>query len=508
MRRMRFLWLGVFALLILGAFAYTSAQQRDVTCPRLIEEALGAIGDNCAGLGRNSACYGFHNVNATFSETTAADFFTEPSDRADLVTVKNIGTTPMDTASQQWGIALLSLQANLPDTLPGQNTIFMLLGDTEIENAVQPEKVFQGGATVDVTTRAAAGLFYRPDASDEIVSAIPVNTTLPADARTEDSAWVRVVFEDVPGWVTREVLTAPDDLDPLPVMAPDMQSPMQSFYLRTGISGTECTEAPDSLVVQGPQSLMVDINVNGADIRLGSTIALRLVPLDPTLAALFEALYGDISNVVFLMELVVIDGEAILDPNTEDELIVPEGYRTVRCLSDENNLGLDGLDNDREVFPACPWLTPDLWRESDYELYDALEGLRLNYRIRMPEPPQPTATPSPTNTPRPYVPPPATLTPTNTATATNTQIVEQENTLTPTNTATATATATNTEIIEETGEVFFTDTPTSTNTPTDVPTSTPTDTPKPTDTPTDAPTSTPTDTPKPTDTPTNIPQID
>lgn len=412
MRKLRLYSLVVFALVITGAFVVTRAQEQTTSCPALIEQALGAIGDNCGGLGRNSACYGFQYVNATFTETTAPEFFTQPSDRAGLVTLKSIGTTPLDTLLDQWGIALMSLQANLPDTLPGQNTVFMLLGDTEVENAVAPADVFAGGAVVDVTTRVAAGLFYRPDASDNVIGAIPANVTLTADARTEDSLWLRIVYDGVPGWVTQPVLIPQGDIDTLPVMEPSMQSPMQSFYLRTGITGTTCTEAPDSLVVQGPTGLTVDINANGADIRLGSTIALRILPLDPELAAQLTALYGDISNVVFLLEIDVIDGQAILNHGTDEEVVVPEGYRTVRCLNDPDSLGLDGVDNDRSVFPACPWLQPERWRPEDYALYDVLDGVQLNYTIHMPVPATLTPTPTQTFTPRPYVPPPATAVPT------------------------------------------------------------------------------------------------
>lgn len=505
MRPLRIFSLAAFALVIVGAFVYSTAQEQGASCPALIEEALGAIGDNCGGLGRNSACYGFQHVEATFTETTAPEFFSQPSDRTDLVTLKAIGTTPLDTTLEQWGIALLSLQANLPDTLPGQNTVFMLLGDTEVENAVSPEDIFQGGEVVEVTTRAAAGLFYRPDATDNVIGAIPVNTTLPADAITPDGAWLRVLFGEIPGWVTRQVLTEQGDVSALAVMQPDTQSPMQTFYLRTGITGTECTEAPDSLVVQGPTNLTVDINVNGADIRLGSTIALRLLPLNDELAALFASLYGDINDVAFLMELDVIDGEAILDHGTDDEIIVPEGYRTVRCLSTPDNLGLDGVDNDREVFNACPWLTPSRWRPEDFELYDVLDGTRLNYTIHMPDPSTPTPTAGATRTPRPYVPPPATRTPTSTPTFTATST-----TLPPRSTNTATATST-----VLTGDPTFTSTSTATSDPTATSTATPTNTLAPTNTATATntdtpiPTSTPTntDTPIPTATPTETPTI-
>ena len=160
--------------IILGAFGALNAAQVDVTCPPLIEKALHSIGNNCQGLDRNSACYGFNDVKATFLDSTAPDFFSQPSDRAKLVTLKNIGTSPLDTAFQKWGIALLSVQANLPDTLPGQNTVFMLLGDTQVENAVKPDAAFVGGVMANVTTQMDAAQFYLPDTSQRIVGTIPI----------------------------------------------------------------------------------------------------------------------------------------------------------------------------------------------------------------------------------------------------------------------------------------------------------------------------------------------
>ncbi len=495
----RILWVIVFTAIMLGVFVYANAQQPHATCPALIEQALTSMGNNCSSLDRNSACYGYRDVNATFSQATAPEFFSQPSDRAELITLQNIGTSPMDTAAETWGIALMSVQANLPDTLPGQNAVFMLLGNTQVENAVQPDNAATAGAAtpLEVTTSMAAGLFYRAVTSDTIVSAIPAQAALSADAITAGGDWVRVVFDGKPGWVTRAVLTPDDAIDALPVVNPDAQTPMQAFYLRTGITGTECSQAPDSLVVQGPQDLQIDLTVNGADMRLGSTVALRLIPLSDDLAARFAPYYSDISKVSALMELDVIDGHAVLNPNTPDEVTVPEGFWTVRCLSDPENLGLDGVNNDRQVLDGCPWLPPEQWRPSDYSSYQALQGVSLNYPIHMPLPPTPTYTPSP----RPVILPTHTPTPEDEFTPTYTPTVSD----TPEITDTVTATITDTPTYTDTA--MMTDTLTYTPTDTPAPTDTATDTPAPTDTPSNTPTDTPlpTSTPSPTDTPFIIP---
>ncbi len=497
------LWLVMVPFVLLGIVAYSQAQQVDNTCPALIERALGSIGDNCGGLSRNLACYGFEDVLASFSDETPSDAFAVPSDRVGLTTLRNIGTSPMDTALEKWGIALLSVQANLPDTLPGQNAVFMLLGDTEVENAVPPEAAFTSGPVITVTTRVATGLFHLPAPDEEIVRAVDADEALSADAVSEDGQWVRVLAGNRFGWVSRQVLVEQPEIDTLAVITPETRTPMQAFYLRTNITGTGCTEAPESLIVQGPQSLLVDIDVNGAEIRLGSTIALRVVELTPELRAWFAPLYNGIDQITRLLEVIVIDGRAVLDPGTPEETIVETGYRTFRCLSETENLGVDGVDNDREVVAGCPWLTPIRWRDVDFGNDLVLEGVTLNYPIRLPweatptpavtQTPTHTATHTPTRTPTRRIVILPTRTPTTSPTPTQTNTVIPHDPLTSTPTPTPTklfdGTEESTEIVEPSDTWTATWTPTST--PTDTPSFTPTSTP--TDTPSFTPTSTPTE---------------
>src|SRR4051794_30129175 len=90
------------------------------SCPTLVKQALEAVGNNCGGLGRNSACYGFNRVNATFSEDVNEGFFSKPSDQTNLRSLQSIDTAPLNDAIQEWGVAVMSVQANVPNSLPGQ----------------------------------------------------------------------------------------------------------------------------------------------------------------------------------------------------------------------------------------------------------------------------------------------------------------------------------------------------------------------------------------------------
>src|SRR5215813_7987730 len=97
------------------------------SCPALVEQALQDLGDNCGGLGRNSACYGFNRVSALFNQDVTDTFFSKPADVSDLKIMQSIETAPLDTILNQWGVAVLSVQANIPNTIPGQAARFILL---------------------------------------------------------------------------------------------------------------------------------------------------------------------------------------------------------------------------------------------------------------------------------------------------------------------------------------------------------------------------------------------
>ncbi len=408
MTRLRY-WLpvAVFTLLILGISLRTTEAQINVeTCPTIIEDALNAVGNNCGGLDRNSACYGNNLVEASFTEAIGNDFFSRPADRSPISSISTISTTPLETALGEWGIALLSIQANLPDTLPGQNAVFMLLGETELENAVDPQDTYIPGAIISVMPSMGVDLRYQPDLNAEIVGNIAGGTTVSADAITADGEWLRVTVGENFGWVLTSMVTTADDLATLGVMGPNTRTPMQAFYFRNNISGTDCTKAPDALVVQGPQNLTIDINIAGADIRMGSTALFRIIPIDSVLLGILRQLYGEDIQVGSLLQVIAIDGQVYINPDSPDEQLIEPGWTTTRCLSLPENLGLDGQINDGEVFAGCPWGDQRALTPEELELFRALDGFGdgiLNYGLEIPGLPEASPTPTTTATRVPQV---------------------------------------------------------------------------------------------------------
>jgi hypothetical protein len=256
------------SLLLLGMSALQA--QTSETCPAPVIDAVHAIGTMCDNLDRNSACYGSDHVDATFSQPFDASTFDQPSDRAALDLFQSIVTAPLNASTGQWGAAVLKLQANIPNTLPGQVVTLLLLGDTQVQNVADP-------------------------------------TT---------------------------------------------QTPMQAFNFVTGIALSCAQVPPSSLVLQGPRGMVVDLTINGARVRLGSTAVLRM---DGGRA-----------------EFTTLDGRVVVD----DDVVISKGFWASAELDD------DGL------------IVEDSWSEAELmdndelsflETFDELPDEVFEYELDVPE---------------------------------------------------------------------------------------------------------------------------
>jgi hypothetical protein len=108
---------------------------QDTTCSNLVEAALAAADKACAETGRNQACYGNLSLTAE-AQPGAADFtFNQVGDIVKVADLQTLRLNPLDEQTGDWGVALMQLQANLPDTIPGQNVTFLLFGDVELTAA-------------------------------------------------------------------------------------------------------------------------------------------------------------------------------------------------------------------------------------------------------------------------------------------------------------------------------------------------------------------------------------
>lgn len=130
-------------VLIVVVLAFTTVQAQtatpDATCGAMVNQAMTDVENVCGSTGRNQACYGYVSLEATPRDGAANFEFTHQGDLANVADMQSVKLEPLDSDNNVWGVLLMKLQASLPDTLPGQNVTFLLFGDVEIQNAVDPQ---------------------------------------------------------------------------------------------------------------------------------------------------------------------------------------------------------------------------------------------------------------------------------------------------------------------------------------------------------------------------------
>jgi uncharacterized protein YraI len=254
-----------------------------VSCSVLVDRAIIEVSTNCEGTERNQACYGNMQLLAEPRENADPFVFASPGDLIGVETIGRLEVSSMDVETSVWGVALLKLQANLPDTLPGQNVTVLVLGDVKMENA--------GGESaaqiVPIVALSNVNIRSGPGTSFSRVGALQSGQSIQADGQLIDGSWVRVQLEDGnKGWiyatyVVAEIGFALDGLNFVSEQGgSDQYAPMQAFYFSAGIGQPQCSEAPENgIMIQTPSGVgQVSLRVNDVNISLGSTAFLRAQP--------------------------------------------------------------------------------------------------------------------------------------------------------------------------------------------------------------------------------------
>lgn len=124
------LFLSLMILIFLSVIVVAQTDK----CPAIVLEALTSTDNSCVELGRNQACYGNGDLKATAQDNVSDFAFEQIGDQEDLQSIKSLQLSPMDTVAETWGVAMLKVQANIPDTIPGQNVTFLMFGDVAIDS--------------------------------------------------------------------------------------------------------------------------------------------------------------------------------------------------------------------------------------------------------------------------------------------------------------------------------------------------------------------------------------
>jgi hypothetical protein len=343
LNRHRFVWLLLFIGLSTGI-----ALAQDAACPDLVQTALDYIDAQCSGIERNQACYGNLQIEAV-PQTGVTDFkFDTPGDIETIASIGSLNLSGMLTPDE-WGVTLMSVQANLPDSTPGQNVTMLLFGDVTIEN--------KGGAAkpvlLDVTANRNARVRSGPGTQNSQIASLPAGDAAQADGRNEAGDWLRVMLADgTAGWVSADLVDIAGDKTTLAVVegveiAGTIYGPMQAFYFTSGIGNPQCGEAPpDGILIQTPEGAgKIDLLINEVQIGVGSTVFFTAQPAG-------------------VMHVTVLDGLVSVTA-AGTTLVVPAGARAVIPL-DENGLPngtptLEGYqDNQVAALISVPGVLPEI----------------------------------------------------------------------------------------------------------------------------------------------------
>ena len=266
-----------FLLSILVCLLSVSIAAAQGICPPIIQNALAAANVQCAGVGRNQVCYGNSALEAEAQPDASAFAFENVGDIEEVAEVRRLKLAGLDAESGVWGLALMQIQANIPNTLPGQNVTVMLFGDSEIRNAatsVSQQVPIQQQQTIAASQNV--NVRELPSTAGRILGTVAPGTAITATGRTADSTWTRVVFGEQIGWIAANLLASAEASENLTPVEPEAKQfgPMQAFYFTAGIGQTACNEVPgNGMLVQTPAGVgSIELAVNEVQVEMGSTV--------------------------------------------------------------------------------------------------------------------------------------------------------------------------------------------------------------------------------------------
>jgi len=320
-------------------------------------------------MGSEEVCYGFDSVQTiTDGHSDVIDETTELGTTAWLAGTLIVDTSPLDLASQTYGVAPIRTRANLPVGHPDRDLVIIPMGGVELGNGVPYEQALllpSEDEALDVLSAVATTLYEAPSTSSPVAGTVPAGTTLIADGITPDQNWLRVYFEypgdyatKVVAWIERAALEAVDT-DLLPFASNGNLTPMQKFYFNNAFGASPCPGTPPAAVLmQAPKGVGTQVTVNDADMMITSSVSLDI--REPN-----------------IMELRVLDGLAVLCPNTPNEFIVPEGFAIELPLTTPPDVQIaDRLFHSSS--PTCDWQNLRLMTNAELEGLSLLEEFRTN----------------------------------------------------------------------------------------------------------------------------------
>ncbi len=272
----------VFLLMLFIGVGASHLVAQNGDCPAAIKQALESANQFCSAVGRNQVCYGNTLISASNWEGAPLPHFGQPGNLVNAADIASLVTAPFDIATQNWGVAVMRLQANIPDTLPGQNVTFVVFGDVELQNEVAPGQIvvpngLSGTALSNPNLRAGPGTDWN------VVGSLKAGDKLSVIGKDATGDWLQIVNQSQTRWVATRFVQLEGDASKLDVIDPKnksqllYQAPMQAFVVKTRFNDTKCDAVPTGgMMIQSPEHLTVNFLANGIEMAVGSTALLRV----------------------------------------------------------------------------------------------------------------------------------------------------------------------------------------------------------------------------------------
>ena len=244
------------------------AQSDAVACDGLVTQALELVADTCVAIGTNQLCYGYDTINATLNDPSL--FFDRPGDIVPVTALETLNTGSINTATGEWGIALMDVQADL--AVADGSVRILLFGGAELSPANDPAAA--GLQTCTFTNDGAAPLNLRgtPTLNARVTDVLGVGSQLQVYGTTAEGDWLR----SARGWVQTQAGTLDcetDALTPLDSTSDAFVAPMQAMTLRVD-EAAQCESIPAGMLIQTPDGQTASLLVNGVEMQVGSTALL------------------------------------------------------------------------------------------------------------------------------------------------------------------------------------------------------------------------------------------
>ena len=268
----------LFVIAGLGLFSIPAAytQSDEALCETTVREAFVLTGENCSGLGANQVCYGNGGVNALPRYVTADFDFETPGTMLGLNQVETISTQPLDTETNQLGVARVQVG--------GESAGFdlVMFGNSFAANSVLP------ALQVDLTVSTFTSIQSEASADSAPVGALVPGDLVygtgrlnPNDGSFDVTAdtWVRVNAPAGDGWIPAAVINEDYLVTSLTIVSPDetVILPMQAFTFAGGGADRACSNAVDSgMVVQVSSTEAVSLRINNVGLVLLPSTSLYL----------------------------------------------------------------------------------------------------------------------------------------------------------------------------------------------------------------------------------------